>query len=398
MENNLNGNKMRVLILSCNTGGGHNSAGRAMERRLKLEGQQVTMLDIMSLAGERTSRMVGNTYINVAKYTPKLFHAAYMAGDFISSARRKSPVYYANVHMARYLEDYLKTHPADILVMPHLFPAETITYMKRKGTLAVPALAIATDYTCIPFWEETDCDGYVLPHPDLISEYVKKGIPEEKLYPLGIPNSMEFETKVTKEAAREALGLDSQAPLFLLMGGSMGFGKIRELAAELFSACRDGEQIAVICGNDRKMEDSLREEFAGRERVYILGYTNQVPLWLDACDVVYTKPGGLTSTEALVRQVPMIHTDPIPGCETKNAEFFSQRGMSVAEKSVTMQVETGKRLLWDTGLRDRMKKAQQENSYPTASLEIYHLMRRMCGEQADQDCKNDSGTASRHFR
>ena len=68
---------MRVLILSCNTGGGHNSAGRAMEERLKREGEQVTMLDIMSLAGQRTSKIVGNTYINVAKYTPRLFHAAY---------------------------------------------------------------------------------------------------------------------------------------------------------------------------------------------------------------------------------------------------------------------------------------------------------------------------------
>lgn len=379
MENNLNRTNMRVLILSCNTGGGHNSAGRAMERRLKMEGQQVTMLDIMSLAGERTSRMVGNTYINVAKYTPKLFQAAYMAGDFISSARRKSPVYYANVGMAKYLEHYLQEHPADILVMPHLFPAETVTYMKRKGTLQIPALAIATDYTCIPFWEETSCDGYVLPHPDLIPEYANKGIPREKLYPLGIPNSMEFETKVSKEAAREILGLDQQAPLFLLMGGSMGFGKIRELASELSRSCREGEQIAVICGNDRKMRDNLLEEFAGQEQIHILGFTKQVPLWLDACDVVYTKPGGLTSTEALVRQVPIIHTAPIPGCETKNAEFFSERGMSVAEKSVTMQVEIGKRLLQDDGLRRRMKKAQQENSYPTASQEIYHLMRQMCG-------------------
>ncbi|MDO5346146.1 MAG: glycosyltransferase [Lachnospiraceae bacterium] len=379
MENNLNGNSMRVLILSCNTGGGHNAAGRAMEKRLKMEGQQVTMLDIMSLAGERTSKMVGNTYINVAKYTPKLFQAAYMAGDFISSARRKSPVYYANVRMAKYLEHYLQEHPADILVMPHLFPAETVTYMKRKGTLQIPSLAIATDYTCIPFWEETSCDGYVLPHPDLVSEYTKKGIPGEKLYPLGIPNSMEFETKVTKEAAREMLGLDQQAPLFLLMGGSMGFGKIRELASELSRSCREGEQIAVICGNDRKMRDSLQEEFSGQERMHILGYTTQVPLWLDACDVVYTKPGGLTSTEALVRQVPIIHTAPIPGCETKNAEFFSERGMSVAEKSVTMQVEIGKRLLQDEALRSDMIRAQQKNGYPTASRDIYCLMRRMCG-------------------
>lgn len=372
---------MRVLILSCNTGGGHNSAGRAMVERLQREGQEAVMLDIMSLAGRRTSRMVGNTYINVAKYTPKLFQAAYRAGDWISSARRKSPVYYANCMMAGHLEQYLAEHETDILVMPHLFPAETVTYMKKKGRLSIPALAISTDYTCIPFWEETDCDGYVIPHPDLIQEYVGKGIPGEKLYPLGIPNSMEFETKVSKEQARRELGLAVDTPLFLIMGGSMGFGKIRELARALFAACGDGEQMAVICGNDRKMYGSLAEEFQGQERVHILGYTKQVPLWMDACDVVYTKPGGLTSTEALVKQVPIVHTEPIPGCETKNAEFFSARGMSVVEKSIDMQVQRGMQLLKDRNLHTRMQEAQRRNGFPQASLEIYHLMERMCEEK-----------------
>lgn len=369
---------MRVLILSCNTGGGHNSAGRAMEERLKREGEQVTMLDIMSLAGQRTSKIVGNTYINVAKYTPRLFHAAYRAGDFISSARHKSPVYYANALMAKYLGQYLMEHPADILVMPHLFPAETATYMKRKGLLDLPTLVISTDYTCIPFWEETECDAYVLPHPDLIREYVRKGVPREKLYPLGIPNRMEFETKTGRDEARKRLGLDVSAPLFLIMGGSMGFGKIRELTVAMDQSCVVGEQIAVICGNDRRMRESLQEEFGESGKFHILGFTDQVPLWLDACDVVYTKPGGLTSTEALVRHVPIVHTAPIPGCETKNAEFFASRGMSVSESRVQMQVKKGMELLHDRSVRQKMIDAQRHNSFPQASMEIYRLMKRMC--------------------
>ncbi len=372
---------MKVLILSCNTGGGHNSAGRAMLRRMRQEGQEAQMLDIMSLAGERTSRIVGGTYINVAKYTPRLFEAAYKAGDLISSSRRKSPVYYANTMMAGFLERYLEEHATDILVMPHLFPAETVTCMKRRGTLKIPAVAIATDYTCIPFWEETDCDAYILPHPDLVEEYVQRGIPREKLHPLGIPNAMEFERDRPKEEARKMLGLDPEAPLFLIMGGSMGFGKIRELARELYMACMEGEQIAVICGTDRRMFASLTQEFQGEEEIHVLGYTKEVSLWLDACDVVFTKPGGLTSTEALVKQVPIIHTAPIPGCETKNAEFFSARGMSIPEKSVAMQVEMGMKLLQDPQMREEMREAQRKNSFPRASLEIFHLMERMCEER-----------------
>lgn len=369
---------MKALILSCNTGGGHNSAGKAMLRRLLEQGCQARMLDMMSLAGERTSRIVGGTYVNVAKYTPRLFAAAYRAGDRLSSARRKSPVYYANTMMAGFLERYLRENETDILVMPHLFPAETITYMKRRGKLAIPAVAIATDYTCIPFWEETDCDAYVLPHPDLAEEYIQRGIPKEKLYPLGIPNAMEFETQMSREEARSRLGLDREAPLLLVMGGSMGFGRIQELTRELYMACMEGEQIGVICGTDRRMYRSLLQEFGEEKDIHILGYTDQVALWLDASDVVYTKPGGLTSTEALVRQVPIVHTAPIPGCETKNAEFFARRGMSVQAKTVREQVEAGMKLLYDPGMRGSMEQAQRENSFPRASLEIFHLMESLC--------------------
>ena len=71
--------------------------------------------------------------------------------------------------------------------MPHLYPAETITYMKRKGMKLPLTVAVMTDYTCIPFWEETDCDYYMIPHESLIPEIVKRGIPEEKLVVTGIP-------------------------------------------------------------------------------------------------------------------------------------------------------------------------------------------------------------------
>ena len=183
---------------------------------------------------------------------------------------------------------------------------------------------------------------------------------------------------MSREEARSRLGLDREAPLLLVMGGSMGFGRIQELTRELYMACMEGEQIGVICGTDRRMYRSLLQEFGEEKDIHILGYTDQVALWLDASDVVYTKPGGLTSTEALVRHVPIVHTAPIPGCETKNAEFFARRGMSVQAKTVREQVEAGMKLLYDPGMRGSMEQAQRENSFPRASLEIFHLMESLC--------------------
>ena len=179
--------KMRVLILSCNTGEGHNAAGKAVLERVIAEGHEAVMEDIMMMAGKRTSRIVGGTYVGIVQHMPHFFQLLYKAGSRISSPARKSPVYWANTFMAKHLSRYLEENHFDIIVTPHLFPAETMTYMKKHNMLKQKVVAIATDYTCIPFWEETNCDYYILPHPDLVEEYAEKGIPREKLIPFGIP-------------------------------------------------------------------------------------------------------------------------------------------------------------------------------------------------------------------
>ena len=99
------------------------------------------------------------------------------------------------------------------------------------------------------------------------------------------------------------------------MSGSMGFGKLAVFAAELAIRCHNNEHIVIICGNNTKIKRIMQNEFKINKRVHVIGYTNQVSLFMDACDVIYPKPGGLTSTEALVKNIPIVHTAPIPGCE-----------------------------------------------------------------------------------
>lgn len=178
---------MNVLILSCNTGGGHNAAARAAAEAFRAHGDEAVVLDYLKLAGEKVSRTVGNVYVETVKIAPGLFGLLYKVGMLVSRLLRRSPVYYVNGKMAVYLAAYLKKHPVDVIIMPHLYPAETITYMKRKGMKLPLTVAVMTDYTCIPFWEETDCDYYMIPHESLIPEIVKRGIPEEKLVVTGIP-------------------------------------------------------------------------------------------------------------------------------------------------------------------------------------------------------------------
>ena len=378
---------MKILILSCNTGEGHNAAGRAVKERLLHDGHEAVMLDYMQLAGKKTSVVVGQTYVKIAKNLPWLFHLFYKLGSIISSSRHKSPVYLANKLMAKHLECYLDVNDFDAIVMPHLFPAETLTYMKHRGTLKLPTVAIGTDYTCIPFWEETECDYYVIPHPELVEEFAERGIPREKLLPYGIPVNMAFSKKNDKQAARERLKLPADKPMYLVMSGSMGFGKIHLFAFELSRKLKDGEQIVIICGNNQKLKQTLKREFWWNKSVHVIGFTEHVADYMAACDVIYTKPGGLTSTEALVKNIPIVHTAPIPGCETKNRDFFVSRGMSVAAEHIRTQVAQGRTLVQNHAVRDGMAAAQRQNACPDAAEHIVKLLERVVKENSCRQTK-----------
>ncbi len=367
---------MNILILSCNTGEGHNAAARAIAENAEKMGHEANLVDMMSLAGKRVSRIVGGGYINIAKNTPLLFGAVYQLGKLLSSPKRKSPVYFANALMAKYLAAYLEEHPADIIITPHLYPAETITYMKRKGMISIKTIAVATDYTCIPFWEETECDYYIVPHEDCVNEFVKRGIPEEKILPYGIPVSEGFEVKVNKERVRRKLKLPVLGKLYLIMGGSMGFGKIKLFSMELAACIEKEDYIVVVCGNNEPLRKSMQKKFEENDRVRIIGFTKHVSDYMSAADVIYTKPGGLSSTEALMKNLPIVHTAPIPGCESKNRIFFKKRGISVSASEILVQIHKGRELVKNKNKREVMLKKQQKNMHYHAAVKIIELAER----------------------
>ena len=106
----------------------------------------------------------------------------------------------------------------------------------------------------------------------------------------------------------------------------MGYGHIDKLIDALLSRLSDKINIIVLGGTNETLKTKLRQRF-NNKNVYIIDFTKQVSLYMDACDILLTKPGGLTSTESAVKNIPTIFTNPIPGCETKNAYFFEQRNM-----------------------------------------------------------------------
>lgn len=183
---------MEALILSCSTGGGHNAAGKAVAQALESRGHHVTIMDPYQLASDGLALTIGNMYIKLVQKAPRLFGFVYFLGSMVRRIPGHSPVYWINGKMTDRMEEYLQQHSFDVIIMPHIFPAEILSHMKNSGITLPATIFVATDYACIPFTEETACDYYVIPSPELKEEFCGRGIPEEKIMPLGIPVRDEF--------------------------------------------------------------------------------------------------------------------------------------------------------------------------------------------------------------
>ena len=375
---------MNVLILSCGTGGGHNSAAFALQEEMQRRGNAVTLMNPLDLRGGKLAQRVDNAYIDLAQAAPGGFGAVYAIGNAYRHLPWRSPVYFANGYAADALQAYLGQHPTDVILMTHLFPAEMVTYLKNHGHSLPPTVFVATDYTCIPFTEECRCDAVVTPSPMLTMEFVSRGIPQEHVYPLGIPVREAFRSGLTKKQAREALGLNPKGRYLLVSGGSIGAGKLEKTINLLCSMVEGTDfRLIVICGSNADLCRHLESKYGSR--LLLLGKTDRMAEYLRACDLYFTKPGGLSTTEAAVMEVPLALLPPIPGCETRNRLFYTQTGMAIQADAAPRALDTVLALLNQPERLEHMRLCQRSIIPKDAAQRICDLAAVLVTESGKQD-------------
>lgn len=318
-----NDERMKILLLTTNTGQGHNSAAGALSARLRALGCETITGDILKTGRRNVSAGVSGTYVALVRHAPHFFGGLYHIGEMVSSSRTHSPIYYLNTLYADSFRRRLSEIRPDLIVCTHIFSAQALTCLRERGFDRTPAVAVMTDYCWSPFWEETRLDRYYIPSPLLTQQFTSRGIPAEKIVPIGIPASASPIRDAERSAARHGLSLREDRPVFLCIGGSMGVGDMVRVCREL-AGCLPGAQILAVCGSNRR----LYERVASLPGVRAYAYSDEVERMMRAADVLVTKPGGLTITEAAVCRLPMVLTSPIPGGELYNARFFAGLGMA----------------------------------------------------------------------
>ena len=235
----------KILVLSCGTGGGHNSAAKAIVEAFQRQKISCDFKEYLEIINPKVKNCVNRLYIRSTGGKGNVFKVTYHLGELYQKTKIKSPVYGLNSLSHRKLYHYLIENDYQYVITTHLFAAQALTTIKKKHE--VHFIAIATDYVCIPFLEETDPDYFIIPSADLKQSFLEKGIPEEKLIPLGIPVSLKVQEKVDEKELKQKLGLNPQKRYLLIATGSMGFGKNEEVVTRLLEEKEPRDVIIFAC-------------------------------------------------------------------------------------------------------------------------------------------------------
>lgn len=350
---------MKCLLLSCSTGEGHNHCAGAVREALISRGVQVEFLDMLQTFGASGPLSFDRILNRISTKTPELFGMIYRAGAMYSNTGVTSPIYLANIRHAAELSEFIRDHQYDAVVCSHLFPMETLTYLRRHGQCEVPCYGILSDYTCIPFLAETELDAYFLPHADVRAACIRAGMPEAKLIVTGMPVFGKFTKKLPPEKARASLGLPAEKKIYLIMTGGIGCGDAVSLCRTIRRIPDSNSLLCVLAGRNEELRTTLETEFRG-QNILALPFTDRVSDYMCAADVLLSKAGGISSSEAAVLGVPLVHTMVIPGVETLNAEFFEAHGMSYFAKNAEEAARFADRLIFDSAAAKRMLDAQNQ--------------------------------------
>lgn len=375
---------MRVLILSCNTGEGHNSCGKALSEMFAKQNIPCRMDDAFRFLSLSISRMVTVGFTFMYRHLPGVFRFGYQYSEQHPRLFEGDSLVYRFLSSgSENLYHFILREGFDTVICTHVFSALIVTDVMSRHNRFLRTYFVATDYTCSPSCAQSDLDAYFIPDAALAGEFIRCGIPGEKLIPSGIPIRRAFLAAHDKSEMKRRFGLDPQEPHLLVMGGSMGCGPMERLVQQVARTMPRGCAITVICGTNRALKARLDRRFAGDFRVTVRGFCEEIPELMDSADLFLTKPGGISVTEAAQKHLPMVFVNAVAGCEAYNMRFFTHRGVAVSAADPSALARLTAAILADRELLSNMAENYRGMADNTAAEAIAQEVLRRSGGQGE---------------
>lgn len=376
---------MKILILTAATGGGHIRAAVAIEKYLQenYPGITVQAQDALKVIGSVLDKTICDGYHFLATKAPKMFGKLYEKSNqethFASLVPRLSGLF------RRRLMPMIQEFSPDVIITTHPFVTEMISYLKEEGKLDALLLCVMTDYGPHKTWVSSRVDAYVVSNEDMAEQMVQyMKVPRDKVYPFGIPVHDVFFEKADKQALLQEMGLDPERMTILVMAGSFGVNNILGVFREIVALPEDF-QLIIITGRNEKLYEAFEKEVPqSPKKCKLVYFTSEVEKYMKAANLIVTKPGGLTISEALACNIPMAVFDAIPGQEEDNANFLMSHGMAVRIGKGDSCAHTIKELLNNEGKLEKMRESCEKFDKSRSIPNMLDLINRLLEEKGEK--------------
>ena len=381
----------RILIISASIGGGHVAAARALETAFKgyvethgadLDVQHVDLLDYTTAPFRRLYRQ---TYFDLVKRAPEFVDWLGKRLDRSPSEKRTRQeravarlVRLISYHLPRLIERY----QPDVIVHTHFLAPEVLStrlapdILRLRGSSQdIPQVVVITDFFAHSLWLQPKIAKYFVASEDVAVHVEASGVEAERVVISGIPVDPRFAKLESKQSARRSLGMSESRDLLIFMASGLDERTLQR-SLESLDALRWPVSAVVICGRSPQLV-KIAQEVASRaptddSRVdfKVLGFSDDIPRYMAAADLLVGKPGGLTTSEALAAGLPFGIIEPYPIQEEANTSFLLEYGAAMSIDPITLLSYKVKRFLENDAKRSRMHESALALAHPDAAQTI----------------------------
>lgn len=313
----------KVLILTTSTGEGHNQAANSISTSFEKAGYEVISHDFLKNNSKVLNKLFVKGYEISASLFPKTYGFFYKFTDTNVTNKILSMVFLLT---RKKVSALIKSKNPDIILVTHPFAVNILGSLKRKW-LNKPVMVIVTDFRAHSTYIDKGIDAYITASEDTKINLSAKGIDPKRIFTFGIPVKDEFKEK---HIDVKSIKNDDYFNI-LLMSGSMGLKNISYVLRELLNNSHK-LRITVVCGKNDKLKENLLNEHKNpikNKKLHILGFSKDISSFMEYSDLIISKPGGLTVTEAITKNLPLLIPFAIPGQEIQNTEFLTSNGYAM---------------------------------------------------------------------
>ena len=368
-----------TLVVTASMGSGHNKAANAVAEAIKRKYpvNKINVIDFMSTETAYFNSLVKDIYLKMLDHTPSVYEFFY---KFTSDSTKGSTIQSVFAHaMKKDMRELIKKYEADMVICTHPFPCAAASYLKQTGEINIPLITVMTDFCVHQFWLYKNIDIYFTANDLLKKEMVNQGLLEERIFVTGIPVGYNFRVDYNRDDLLAKFKLEKDKPVALIMGGGLGLGGVKNALCQLERLKKD-IQILVITGANVALWSEMNEYAQhSKHKIFVWGYSHNIQEFMSVATFLISKPGALTISEALTRELPMILHDPIPGPEVDNAKFVSDNGAAIWVKHQDTLDAVVREVLSDATILPKLRNNAKVLKKPYASDNIADVIANMLG-------------------